>query len=268
MTYTIAVAGKGGTGKTSFSGLLINALSNGKNSLLAVDADPNMNLNEVLDISVDNCIADIREDALKSNPKFQSMPKDRLIEFLLHQTLLESESFDLLTMGRPEGKRCYCFVNNLLRRHLDVLCNQYDYVVIDNEAGLEHLSRMTTRDVDLLAIISDPSIRGLLTARRIQELVVELNIPVKRQILIINKLREENLLKVTNNAVKFGFNDIFVLPLDEDVQSYDEEGIPLIHLPPNSPLKIAIEDFVEQLQNGNSNLTKNVELEITRGASE
>lgn len=248
MTYTIAIAGKGGTGKTAFAGLLISALLKENEPLLAVDADPNMNLNEVLGVSIDRSIADIREDALKRNPIYKSMPKDRLIEYMLHQTLLETDSFDLLAMGRPEGKKCYCFVNNLLRRHLDVLTDQYKYVVIDNEAGMEHLSRMTTRDVDLLIIISDPSHRGLLSAKRIHNLVNELNIPIKRQLLVINKIRKENCERITNNAKKMGFSDILTLPEDAQLVSYDEDGIPLIELPSDSPLKIVIKDFTEQLR--------------------
>ncbi len=252
MTYTIAVAGKGGTGKTTFTGLLIDSLINEKEALLAVDADPSMNLNEVLGISVVSSIADIREEALKRNPKFDSMPKDRLIEYLLHQTLIETDSFDLLAMGRPEGKRCYCFVNNLLRRHLDVLSEQYKYVVIDNEAGMEHLSRMTTRDVDLLIIISDPSKRGLLTAKRIHSLVIELNIPIKKQLLVINKLRKENTEKIITNARTLGFNNILALPQDDQATIYDEEGTPLVDLPETSPLKMAIVDFAKQIQNENN----------------
>ena len=247
MTYTIAVAGKGGTGKTTFTGLLINSLLKEKEPLLAVDADPSMNLNEVLGISVESSIADIRESALKNDPNFDSMPKDRLVEYLLHRTLIETEYFDLLAMGRPEGKRCYCFVNNLLRRHLDALSNQYKYVVIDNEAGMEHLSRMTTRDVDLLIILSDPSHRGLLTAKRIHDLVAELNIPVKRELLVINKLRKENCAQTTNNAIELGFSSILMLPHDETAISFDEDGIPLVDLPETTPLKIAIEDFAKQL---------------------
>ncbi|MBN1329328.1 MAG: AAA family ATPase [Candidatus Heimdallarchaeota archaeon] len=248
MTYTIAVAGKGGTGKTTFAGLLINALAKENRSLLAVDADPNANLNEVLGVAVAKSIADIREDTLKNDSKYNSMPKDRLIEYLLHQTLTETETFDLLAMGRPEGKRCYCFVNNLLRRHLDVLNEQYHYIIIDNEAGMEHLSRMTTRDVDLLIVISDPSYRGLLTAKRIQNLVNELNIPVKHQLLAINKLRKENNQNIMNNAMDLGFKSVLALPQDDYVISYDEEGQQLTNLPLDSPLRIAVEGFAKQLQ--------------------
>ena len=259
MTLTIAVAGKGGTGKTTFTGLLIDSLLQEKEAILAVDADPSMNLNEVLGVNIESSIADIREDALKRDSKFSSMPKDRLVEYLLHQTLIESESFDLLAMGRPEGKRCYCFVNNLLRRHLDLLSDQYKYVIIDNEAGMEHLSRMTTRDVDLLVIISDSSQRGLLTAKRIQNLVDELKIPIKQQVLIINKLRKENSEKITQNARKLGFSDILSLPFDEQAIDFDEEGIPLVSLPKNSALKIAIENFAEQIRKEQLLFTEKIE---------
>lgn len=247
MTYTIAVSGKGGTGKTTFTGLLIDYLISQKKSILAVDADPNANLHEVLGVVYDRCIADIRDDTLKQLPEYKSMPKDRLIEYLLHQTLVETEEFDLLVMGRPEGQHCYCFVNSLLRRHLDVMSDSYEYIIMDNEAGMEHLSRMTTRDVDLLVIISDSSVRGLRTAVRIRELVEELSIPVKQQILVINKGRPAIEQQIVQRAKEFDFSNIFLLPEDSTTRRFDEEGTPLAALPTNNPLKEAIKTFGQQI---------------------
>ncbi|MBD3192708.1 MAG: AAA family ATPase [Candidatus Heimdallarchaeota archaeon] len=247
MTYTIAVSGKGGTGKTTFTGLLIDYLMSQKKPILAVDADPNANLHEVLGVGYDRCIADIRDDTLKQLPEYKSMPKDRLIEYLLHQTLVEREEFDLLVMGRPEGQHCYCFVNSLLRRHLDVLSDSYDYIIMDNEAGMEHLSRMTTRDVDLLIIISDPSVRGLRTAVRISELVEELAIPVSQHVLMINKVRPAIEKEIIQRAKEFGFSNIFLLPEDATARRFDEEGKPLAALPTNNPLKEAIKAFGQQI---------------------
>ncbi|MHA1629967.1 MAG: nucleotide-binding protein [Candidatus Heimdallarchaeota archaeon] len=244
MTYTIAISGKGGTGKTTFAGLLIDCLTKlGEQPVLAVDADPNANLHDVLGISYSKTIADIREEPLKRIPDYPSMPKERLVEFLLHQTLQETDNYDLLVMGRPEGKRCYCFVNNLLRKHLDVISNRYEFVVIDNEAGMEHLSRMTTRDVDLLCLVSDPTKRGLETAARIQQLVEELEIVVKQQVLIVNKLTDEKREQMLAYAQSLGFEDVILLPESQEIKELDVLGQPLVLISDENPLRIILQRF-------------------------
>jgi CO dehydrogenase maturation factor len=251
MTYTIAVSGKGGTGKTTFTSLLIHHLTQvSKEPVLAVDADPNANLNQVLGITFDKCIADIREQTLRQIPEYRSMPKNRLIEYLLHQTLVESNKIDFLVMGRPEGQRCYCFVNNLLRKHLDVISNRYNYVIIDNEAGMEHLSRMTTKNVDILFIISDPTKRGLRTATRIRELIEELEIPVEKQLLVVNRVREGKEAEVEKRAKEFGFTNIWLLPEDDTIPNYDDEGIPLTSLPQDNPVKQRMFNYASSICNG------------------
>ncbi len=257
MSFTIAVAGKGGTGKTTFSGLLIDYLSqNADKPLLAVDADANANLHEVLGVTYDKCIADIREDTLKQLPDYANIPKNILVEHLLHQTLVESTKFDLLVMGRPEGKRCYCFVNNLLRKHIDVISKNYGFIVIDNEAGMEHISRMTTRDIDVLFILSDSTLRGLRSAVRTRELVKEMNLAVKEQILVINKVRADNQEFSIQQAKEFGFVNIVTLPLDPSITQLDEKGLPLIEIKDISPIKQTLEATISSITSFNPLLAK------------
>ena len=173
MAFTIAVSGKGGTGKTTLTGMLINFLvRKGKKPILAVDADANANLNEVLGVEVYQTIGDAREQMKKDVPV--GMTKDVWFEMQVQQAVIEQKDYDLIVMGRPEGPGCYCAANSLARRYIDILTDNYKYVVIDNEAGMEHLSRLTTQNVDLLFVVSDPTVRGIRTPGRILEVVREL----------------------------------------------------------------------------------------------
>jgi len=190
MSYIIALAGKGGTGKTTIASLLVRILKeNKKGSILAVDADPNSNLAEFLGIKQGKSIGLIL-DEISSNPDMvpKGMAKDRFIELEVQKAVAEDEGFDVLTMGRPEGPGCYCYVNNVLRNLVSKIVSDYDYVIIDNEAGLEHLSRRTMRSADDLIIISDATQAGLRAAKRILELAGELKIRIKRKFLIINRV--------------------------------------------------------------------------------
>ncbi len=173
MSYIIAVAGKGGVGKTSFTGLLIKELlQRGRGPVLAVDADPNANLGEVLGVKSTTTVGSICDKARGSMSKVpMSMTKEEYLEYHIQGALVEADGFDLLSMGRPEGAGCYCYVNNLVRKLVDNLTQNYPLIVIDNEAGLEHLSRRTMRKADLLLVLSDSSLRGLKAASRVLELV-------------------------------------------------------------------------------------------------
>jgi CO dehydrogenase maturation factor len=182
MGINIAVAGKGGTGKTTISSLIIRALLDKKSgSVLALDADPNSNLNELLGIKVSRTIGGIVEDFKKEGASLSSstMYKDQMVEMNIHQSIIEGKGFDLVVMGRGEGPGCYCAANNLFKKYIDMLQDNYDYVVMDNEAGMEHLSRKTTHNIDYLLIISDPSPRSILTAARLRDLSRELSIPTR-----------------------------------------------------------------------------------------
>ena len=190
MGYVIAIAGKGGTGKTTIAASLIRIMKEKRlGSLLAIDADPNSNLAELLGIEVKNTIGSILDEIAAHPEKVpQDMSKDRLLEYQVLTALSEEDGFDILTMGRPEGPGCYCYVNNVLRGIMSKLILDYNYVIIDNEAGLEHFSRRTTRSADALVIISDASVSGLKAAQRMLELVKEIKIPVKKSFLVVNRL--------------------------------------------------------------------------------
>src|SRR3989338_8369324 len=184
MAYVIALAGKGGTGKTTIAALTIRYLIEKKRKpVLAVDADSNSCLNEALGVPVHATIGQLREESLAAvrsgaeRPGGMSM--EQLFDYQVQQAIIEAKGFDLMVMGRPEGPGCYCAANNIIRKYTDKLSETYTYVVIDNEAGMEHLSRRTTHKVDLLLIISDPTVRGIKTARRIDGLVKELALDVE-----------------------------------------------------------------------------------------
>jgi CO dehydrogenase maturation factor len=241
MGFTIAVAGKGGTGKTSLCGLTIRYLTEKKRgAVLAVDADANSNLNEVLGVKVHATVGGLREtslEAIKSTaPRPGGMSMEQLFDYQIQQALIEAKGFDLLVMGRPEGSGCYCAANNIIRKYMDKLADTYSYMVMDNEAGLEHLSRRTTQDTDLLLIITDPTVRGVMTAGRIAGMVKELDLNVKRPVLIVNRAQDGNsndstlLQAIEQQGVEFaGF-----VPADELIFEYDLKGRPLVQLPPDS----------------------------------
>jgi CO dehydrogenase maturation factor len=241
MGFTIAVAGKGGTGKTSLCGLTIRYLTEKRRgAILAVDADANANLNDVLGVKVHATVGKLREtslEAIKSTaPRPGGMSMEQLFDYQIQQALIEAKGFDLLVMGRPEGSGCYCAANNIIRKYMDKLADTYPFTVMDNEAGLEHLSRRTTQDTDLLMIISDSSVRGIMTAGRIGELVKELKLNIKRSVLIVNRVQDgtsedRSLLNaIGQQSVEFaGF-----IPADELIFEYDLNGKPLIQLPPDS----------------------------------
>ncbi len=189
MTTTIAVSGKGGSGKTTLASMIVRALLERPDTgpILCIDADPNACLALALGVPPGTTVAEVREQARAKAPNAGGMDRVHLVEYGFQQAITEAGRFDLVTMGRPEGPSCYCAVNNLLRRILDELSSKYRFVVIDNEAGMEHLSRRTTNHVDWLCIVSEPTSVGALTARRIHELALKLPIVVKEMGLLWNK---------------------------------------------------------------------------------
>ena len=243
MAYSIGLAGKGGTGKTTIAGLLVKYLvEKGKTPVLAVDADANANLHDVLGLLVEETLGDAREEMKKGVAT--GMTKDVFMEMKLEQAVVESNGFDLIVMGRPEGAGCYCAANTLLTQYLDRLINNYAYIVIDNEAGMEHISRLTTNNIDLLLVVSDTTRRGIQSAARILELTNELGLKIGQKHLIINMKRDgqgeaiERSVK-ENNMVLSG-----IIPADDQVQDFDLEGRPTIDLDHNNrALKAAYEIF-------------------------
>ncbi len=234
MSISIALAGKGGTGKTTLAGLLIKYLVHtNRVPILAVDADSNANLNEVLGLEVADTIGNAREE-MKKGQVPAGMTKDIFISMKLEQAIVEAQGYDLIVMGQPEGAGCYCAANSLLTAFLEKLTDNYPYIVMDNEAGMEHISRLTTKNIDILLIVSDTSRRSLQAAVRINALTKDLNIGVKRSYLIINQIREdtpESLLKLIRDD---GLELAGTVPADNTVYEFDLHGQPTITLPADS----------------------------------
>jgi CO dehydrogenase maturation factor len=226
---TIAVSGKGGTGKTTLAALLIGWLGrNRSGSILAVDADPCLNLGDMLDVDLTETVGAIREEMKAS---VSTLPvgtsKQQFLEYKIHAGLLETPDFDLIAMGRPEGPGCYCYANNLLRDILDTLSSNYDYVVIDNEAGMEHISRRTTRTLDYLFMVSDPTVRGIRTAGKISRLADELTARVGRKDLILNRVSGD-IPETTRETVRQEKLELLCsIPEDDRLLSQDQAGEPI-----------------------------------------
>jgi len=240
MAYVIAFAGKGGTGKTTIAALTVRYLiERKKKAVLAVDADSNSCLNEALGVEIHATIGKLREESLAAvrsgGERPGGMSMEQLFDYQVQQSIIEAKGFDLMVMGRPEGPGCYCAANNIIRKYTDILSEKYPYVVLDNEAGMEHLSRRTTHKVDLLLVISDPTRKGVLTANRINGLVDELNLEVDRRKLIINRISDENFEKIKNSGIELPFNDMFHIPEDNNIFHLDLEGRPVFELPAGSP---------------------------------
>ncbi len=239
MAYVIGFAGKGGTGKTTIAAMTVRYLiERKKKAVLAVDADSNSCLNEALGVEIHATIGKLREEALEKirsgaeRPGGMSM--EQLFDYQVQQSVIEADGFDLMVMGRPEGPGCYCAANNIIRKYTDQLSEDFSYVVIDNEAGMEHLSRRTTHKVDLLLVISDPTQKGVITAKRISNLVDELKLDVDKRKLIINRVSDENFTKLKNANADLPIEDIFNVPQDDHIFELDLEGRPVFELPPDS----------------------------------
>ena len=254
MGYNIAVAGKGGTGKTSLTGLLINNLTtNKKGPVLVVDADANANINEVLGIEVETTIGAIREEINQKEKQGNAFPggmtKAQYLKYRLNTCLSEGEGYDLMVMGRSEGEGCYCYVNGILREQTDRLSDAYDYLVIDNEAGMEHLSRKTTKHIDKLLLVTDCSRRSVQAVARIRDLAKELKLSVGDIHLIVNKVPNGILNDGIKEEIdKHNLDLIGVVPMDEMIYEYDSSGIPLVNLPEDSKSKMAINEIIDKLE--------------------
>jgi CO dehydrogenase maturation factor len=248
MSKNIAIAGKGGVGKTTTSGLIIRSLIDaGRGTVLALDADPNSNLNEVLGVEVDETIGKIREDFKLNAPRLDGgIFKDKMIEMNVHQALVEGKGFDLLVMGRGEGPGCYCAANNLFKEFIDKLQGNYDWVVMDNEAGMEHLSRRTTSDVDHLFIISDPSPRGILTAARIKDLASEINISAGEISLIVGRVNGKLDPRLEKSIKDKGLDLLGTISIDDNIYEMDLEGGSVFDLAQDSPALVQVKDMLKK----------------------
>ncbi len=229
MAYSIGLAGKGGTGKTTVAGLLVKYLvEKGKVPVLAVDADANANLNEVLGLEVQETLGDAREEMKKGVAT--GMTKDIFMQMKLEQALVEAKGYDLVVMGRPEGPGCYCAANTLLTNYLDRLIKNYAYIIVDNEAGMEHISRLTTNNIDLLLVVSDPSRRGIQAAARILVLTQELPLNIKKKVFLVNQAKENQEADIEKSAKEFGLELSGIIPEDPLIREFDVSGKPTTQL--------------------------------------
>jgi len=251
MSFTIAVAGKGGTGKSTLAALMILKLvKNGKGAVLAVDADPNVNLNGLLGIEMHQTVGGLREETLKVIKKGDfpaGMSKSMYLKLGLEECLIENKGLDLLVMGRQEGPGCYCLVNSILREFLDSISRNYRYVIIDNEAGMEHLSRRTTRDVNMLFLVSDDNPVSLRSAGNISRMGKELDLSISKKYLILNNVRDTIPLHLEKEIEENELTLLAKIRQDEFVSSLSKEGRSLKDLPENSPALRSVANLLEKL---------------------
>ncbi len=253
MPHTIAVAGKGGVGKTTTCGMMIDYLCKKQNGpVLVVDADANSNLNEVLGVEVDATLGQIREEMANAELKGTipaGMTKADYAEFKFNSALIEEDDFDMLVMGRTQGKGCYCYVNGVLKTQVDKYAKNYRYIVMDNEAGLEHVARGTLPHVDTMLLISDCSRRGVQAVARIAEMIEEMELKPTTMGLIINRAPEGKLDDgVKAEIEKHGLTLLGVLPQDDGVYRCDCEGQPSAKLPESNPVKTALRGILQSLE--------------------
>lgn len=248
MAFNIAVAGKGGTGKSTLSALMVRYITEelGK-PVSAVDADPNASLGSLLGLHVQSTVADLRDDIVEKKVDFSGMSKDRYIEYAIEESIIEKDKFDLLTMGRPEGPKCYCYVNNLLRKYLDKVGTTYPFVVTDNEAGMEHLSRRTTNNIDLLMIVSEPTIVGAMTMQRIIQLADSLPITLRKKICVMNRVPRNGIHEnVQQKLDSLGIEIAAILPFDEEVYNAAASGESVFEVSRENALYSKLRDFLQK----------------------
>ena len=251
--HTIAVAGKGGVGKTTTCGMIIDYLCNKKQGpILVVDADANSNLNEVLGVEVDTTLGDIREEMARAEMRGDVIPtgmtKADYAEFKFNSALIEEDDFDMLVMGRTQGKGCYCYVNGVLKTQVDKYAKNYRYLVMDNEAGLEHVARGTLPHVDTMLLVSDCSRRGVQAVARLAEMIREMELKPAQMGVIINRAPGGVLDDgVRAEVEKYGLTLFGVLPQDEAVYRCDCDGKPSARLPENNPVKVALRGVMQSL---------------------
>ncbi len=250
MTKVIAMAGKGGTGKTTTTALLTKYLLKKKQTpFLLVDADANANLNELLALDVDLTLGQIRKDLKSELPP--NITRDQFMEMKIHQALIEESGFDLLVMGQPDGPGCYCAANQYLAMTMDKLAGNYKYIIVDNEAGMEHLSRMNLRTVDYLLVTSDPSARGILTARRISDITGPLGLEVNNQFLLVNRapqpvppaLQEKIDEAVAESGMELGG----IIPSSDTLINQELSGESYLNLDDSADVIVTVNDIFDKI---------------------
>ena len=255
MGHIIAVSGKGGVGKTTLCGLLIQYLcETGKKPVLAVDADANANLNEVLGVETGVTLGELREEIERAgvDPRYKipaGITKAAYLESRLADALTEEDDYDLMVMGRSQGQGCYCFVNGIVQTQVQKLQSHYPYIVVDNEAGMEHISRGVLPNMETAILVSDCSRRGVQAAGRIAQLIKECNMHPRQVGLIVNRAPDGKLNEGTREEIeKQGLHLLGVVPQNDTVYEYDCDGTPTVDLPEDSPVKKAIREIVDKLE--------------------
>ncbi|HEX9896397.1 MAG TPA: AAA family ATPase [Dehalococcoidales bacterium] len=249
MSFKIAVAGKGGCGKTSLAALVIRYLKNhGKVPILAVDADANANLGESLGLKVGQTIGTILDSFQHEKISIpQGMTKEAYLEYKLNETIVESSGIDLVTMGRGQGPECYCYPNLVLKNFIEKLASSYSSVVMDNEAGMEHLSRKTTEDMDALLLISNHSVKGVRAVARIKELVDDLKLSFRQQLVVINLVPGKLDPLITHEMEQLGLKADVIIPEDEELYQFDLEQKTLLDLPDSSLAVLAVDKLMDKV---------------------
>jgi CO dehydrogenase maturation factor len=270
MTTTIALAGKGGVGKTTIAGMVIKYLiKNGLSPVLAIDADPSSNLNMVLGLDLDWTVGDIREDLLSQVKESLTaggaamgtlqggVTKREYLDYQIRSSLAEGDQFDMIAMGRSEGPGCYCAVNHNLREVIDAMSKNYRFIVIDNEAGMEHLSRRTTRDVQHLLIVSDPTQRGIVAAERIAEIGKELDIRIEHAYLILNRLVNGIPAPLKEKMDQLDIPLLGTIPADEELTTLEFTGQPLVNLGEDSAVYQSVSSMMKKILLDGNNSSMN-----------
>jgi CO dehydrogenase maturation factor len=249
LTINIAVAGKGGTGKTSVASLVIRyILNNNLGTVLAVDADPNSNLADSLGLEVRQTVGRILDNFQGEKLKIPAgMTKEAYLEYQLNGAITESKNIDLITMGRGEGPECYCYPNTVIRKLVDDWSKNYAFVVMDNEAGMEHLSRRTTQNIDEMLLVSDHSIKGLRALDRIKALIKELKLVIIRESIIINRVPGELDPRIKDEMERLEITPAALIPADEEISQYDLELKPMFQLPDTSKAVAAVNELMDRL---------------------
>ncbi len=245
----IAVSGKGGTGKTTIAALIIRyLLRKNLKPVLAVDADPNANLGDALGVRVENTVGKVLDNFLKDKESLaMGVVKESLIDYKLSEILVEEKGFDLLSMGQGEGPGCYCYPNTIVRNYIEKLASNYKYVVIDNEAGMEHISRRTNGNLDVLLLVSDPSLKGIRTCKKLEDLVNKLGLNVKKLYLILNRVVNGIPPQVVEELGRLKLSLLEVIPEDKNIMDYELKGIPLLNLEDNSLSVTKINDTMVKI---------------------
>jgi CO dehydrogenase maturation factor len=251
MSYTVAITGKGGVGKTTLASLMVTRLiARGCAPVLAIDADPNTCLDSALGLEIEKTIGAVREEAreMAARGLTAGVSKREVLELKIAESMVETEGFDLIAMGRPEGPGCYCYANNVLREVIAQIAENYPYLVLDNEAGLENLSRRILRRVDLLIMVADPSKRGLDTVGRLYDLAAEMAVRHERLAIVVNRLRGRDLPEAASALrERTGADCVVALPEDQTLAELGERGEALARLPGDNPVVEKLDRFLREV---------------------